>query len=1203
MLKIRLQGKFIKILAVLICILVLYFGFAAMELWRQRGDLGASFVAQQFQNAVKASTGADLLFASFSGNPFTGFVAKDVKFKLDDRTLDLAEFISIRFSLKSLITGKPSIGNITVSSAKVATDDFVKLLDLFSANDEAKRKITVDEVALNDVQIFGKRRIHIESAHLKLKSSPMAFDLRGKVDLLGLYAKGNLLITDGHAYLRDCIIQTGHGGRLSLEGEIAPSFELEGNLRNVSTDEIVAILPKFASAKPKGNISGRVKFTSNEGRLKVEGHFDVPLGEIVGIPINDASFFLVYADKVLDVKVLQDRSFDSDLAGKIVVRFNPTRLMLQLNSKEASIESWKKRFNWLSSLNGVVKDVTLSLEGPPKELSGKVAFKSSSLKALDYTLSNAEVMAEISSNAIGFKGKGIWQDMPIKLQGTTSKGDSLELNALIEAKDVDANKLKSFVKLDEAIELQGRLDVSLKLQGKPDRHDISGTVQSGNLKINGTELKDLKADFESKKDRSLVISSLRAKVYDALLNGKGSISLTSSEAVIDISGALANLDAGRIIDEGEPRISGNLTAKWQVLKKGGAMFVSAHVEAPVLKVGDLLALSDLSADLKSADDGFDISGQGSMLSGKVDFSGRMRRINKIPSVDISGRFDDVRLSSKRFPLEGSLNGPFHITGQRGKFTLSSSFASDKVEMKGIPLKGLKGQIEVDGSHMVVKSLSFGLYDGQVELAGTMQKDSLDLEGNFNAVNLAHLPLPPEWFSQGMTAGTVSIKGSLDHPQIAAKGIIREAAIDGFSFERVNFSAKSDLTNFEVEEIEAYDQGGVLRARLRGLFRPRPSFEFEIHGDNIPADLLACAFSYNLKGSFKGMTHLHLSGSYDDGLKLHGEVKAGKLSLLGIDLEDLNVPIRLSNDACQIDTLKANISGGTLQMRVNAKRSKPLRWEAAISAKNIPLEPLVCGILGNSFAAKGNATISLDLKGEGTRLVNVSGLGKMEITDGQIAGLRETNNKVLKDLGLDSFKFQRFSLDFNVNGPSFYILPGSMITSMPNDSLYRYISFDGVITTGGKIDLYCLGNINVKALNALTQALKRVATLENPSEQRVAQNLLEGFIGGYSAKDFKDISLRVNGTWPSLTLAQLRVDEPLTSKNSSPRFVDDDEDEKSIRLFFTFPTGKGKSPNYDFGDQFISQLLQGLLGQLFSPDTQANEKKGTFTTADDLKVEH
>jgi len=147
MLKIRLQGKFIKILAVLICILVLYFGFAAMELWKQRGDLGASFVAQQFQNAVKASTGADLLFASFSGNPFTGFVAKDVKFKLDDRTLDLAESISIRFSLKSLITGKPSIGNITVSSEKVATDDFVKLFDLFSANDEAKRKISVDEVA------------------------------------------------------------------------------------------------------------------------------------------------------------------------------------------------------------------------------------------------------------------------------------------------------------------------------------------------------------------------------------------------------------------------------------------------------------------------------------------------------------------------------------------------------------------------------------------------------------------------------------------------------------------------------------------------------------------------------------------------------------------------------------------------------------------------------------------------------------------------------------------------------------------------------------------------------------------------------------------------------------------------------------------------------------------------------------------------
>jgi len=1203
MLKIKSKGKFIKISAIILCILVLYFGFTAVTLWNRKGDLGASFVAQQFQHAVKTSTGVDVAFSSFSGNPFTGYIAKDIKLKLDDKTLNLAESISIKFSLKSLITGKPSIGNIAVTSAKIATDDLARLLALFPAGGGGKENISVDEVTLNDVQILGKRRIYIEGAHLKVRGSPMAFDLRGKVDALEVYAKGHLLFSDEEAYLKDCTIQTENGGRLSLEGKITPSLELNGNLRNVSADEIAAILPKFASTKPKGNISGPIKLTLNEGGFKVEGHFNVSSGEIVGIPINDASFLLAYADKILDVNVLQDKSFGSDLAGNIKVFFNPTRLKLELKSNEASIESWKKRFDWLSSLSGVVKDVALSLEGPPKELSGKVALKSSSLKALNYNLSNAEVMAEISSDTIGFKGKGIWQDMPVMIQGTASRDDLLELNAIIDAKDVDANKLKSFARLDEAIELQGRLDVSLKLRGKPDKYDISGTVQSGNLKVNGIEFKDLRADFESQKDKLLIISSLRAKVYDAVLNGKGSVNLLSSGAVADISGTLAGLDAGKAIRAENVKIFGTLTAKWQVLKRGTSTSLSAHVDAPHLKLGDLLTLNDLSADLNFADAAFNISGQGSCLSGKVDFCGKITGVDKIPFVDISGKLAGCKISPKGFPLEGSINGLFRITGQQGKFALSSDLSSDTMTIKGVTLKDLKAQINADNSRIAIKQLSFGIYDGVVELAGIIEKSSLDLTGNFNAINLVYLPLPPEWFSQGMATGTIKVKGSINLPQIAVKGTVREAAIDGFSFERVNFSAKSDLTNFEVEEIEAYDQKEALRAKLRGSFRPHPNFEFEVYGDNVPADLLIRPFSYNLKSSLKGTTRLHLTGRYDNSLTLSGHVQADKLSLFGIEVQDLDVPIRFSGDSYQIDTLKANISGGTLQMSINAKRNKPLRWGATISVKNAPFEPLARGVFGDSFLAKGNTTILLDLKGEGTRLVNVSGLGKIEITDGQIAGLQGTNNKMLKELGLESFKFQRFSLDFNINGPSFYILPGSMITSTPNDSLYRYISFDGVITMGGKIDLYCLGNINLKALNALTQALKKIATLENPSEQKVAQNLLEGFIGGYSIRDFKDISLRVNGTWPSLTLTQLRVDEPLMSKNPSPYLADDDDDERSIRLFFTFPTGKGKSPNYDFGDQFISQLLQGLLGQLFSPDTQGNEKKGTFTTVDDLKVGH
>jgi translocation and assembly module TamB len=179
----------------------------------------------------------------------------------------------------------------------------------------------------------------------------------------------------------------------------------------------------------------------------------------------------------------------------------------------------------------------------------------------------------------------------------------------------------------------------------------------------------------------------------------------------------------------------------------------------------------------------------------------------------------------------------------------------------------------------------------------------------------------------------------------------------------------------------------------------------------------------------------------------------------------------------------------------------------------------------------------------------------------------------------------------------------MITSQPNDSLYRYISIDGILALDGMIDLFCSGNINVKALNALTRAVKEVAILENPTEQEVAQNLLKGFISGFSLNDFKDISLHIKGSWPSLTISNLRVNEPLMAKGPLYYQFDDDEDEWKFNLHFNFPTGSGKPSEGDLGEQFVSQILEGLLNGIFKPASEDNSKKGTFSTADEIKGNH
>ena len=87
-------------------------------------------------------------------------------------------------------------------------------------------------------------------------------------------------------------------------------------------------------------------------------------------------------------------------------------------------------------------------------------------------------------------------------------------------------------------------------------------------------------------------------------------------------------------------------------------------------------------------------------------------------------------------------------------------------------------------------MSFDLWEGIVMLRGTAQKDALDLNGQFNAINLSHLPLPPKWFPQGLAGGMLEIKGNITSPQITVDGIMKEAAIGGLSFDKINFWQKA-----------------------------------------------------------------------------------------------------------------------------------------------------------------------------------------------------------------------------------------------------------------------------------------------------------------------------------------------------------------------------------------------------------------------------
>jgi translocation and assembly module TamB len=1171
---------------------------------KRGGDFGSAFVVEKIEKALKSVAGLDLRFASFSGNPITGYVGSGVEIILDGNELLLAKSIEIKPSVKSLIKGKPAIKSIEINSIDISKDEASRLAIAIAAIKEtnASPPPPIEEIVLKDVKVSGKRNYSITQARFKPHDDLIDVDFRGAINSLKITGKFRALRADEKLILEDCHVKV-NDTKLKLEGTLTPRINLTGKVEELSAEEIVAIFPKFKAAQPDGFLSGTMAISCDDsGSIVVEGRFYVPSGEIVDIPLNSATFTMIYKEGKLNFELLENRSFETEVTGKIEVAFNPLMLKLDLFSDKASTEKWQSRFPWLSSFDGTADDVRLHLKGHPRKLSGRIHFTSDEFTATGFTLKDAEIAADISGKEVSFKGRGYWQGIPIAMEGSALHNGSLMLDALVSAEGLEIGKLgRLFSSLSDK-NLEGQCDITVKVQGKPDELALEGVAKSNQLTAGFADLRDLKMEFTFKKNE-LKISSLQAKLYDGEVTGQGTISdLFSPSPNIDLSGIARDIELGGIFDSVDPKMKGKTEVRWRISKEKEGVIFSAVADAPVLVFGDLLKLQDLHAEAASFEGGLNLKGRALFNGGKVEFLGKIKYEKGELFTEISGTISDLRLEPKTWPIHGMLRGNFKAEGHSRDLSFYGKMYGQDITVKDIPLKDFKLAVSGKNSSMEVQSLSFGLCNGIVSLGGTIEGDNLHLTGDFNAVDLSGLPLPSLWFVRGITGGKVVVEGEFASPQIEIDGLIREAAIDGLNFETVKFKAKSDTINLALDVTEASGENWTIKGKAKGSIKPDPTFEFEVDGDDVPIDMFSQLLSPNLKGKLKGRAKMSFAGKYDGALTYRGLIRSEEFSLFDVKFQNVEIPLALSSDSLRIDDLKASLFGGTLNMNYSAQIGKLLTWQSDIDIKNAPLNAFLQNFLAESVSSDGILNLSLNLKGEGTRLVNLSGYGKLDVTDGKIVGFAEKHDG-LKNIGLNSLNFQKASLDFYINGPSLYILPGSMITSQPNDSLYRYISIDGILALDGMIDLFCSGNINVKALNALTRAVKEVAILENPTEQEMAQNLLKGFISGFSLNDFKDISLHIKGSWPSLTISNLRVNEPLMAKGPLYYQFDDDEDEWKFNLHFNFPTGSGKPSEGDLGEQFVSQILEGLLNGIFKPTSEDNSKKGTFSTADEIKENH
>ncbi|MPN13866.1 hypothetical protein SDC9_161192 [bioreactor metagenome] len=195
---------------------------------------------------------------------------------------------------------------------------------------------------------------------------------------------------------------------------------------------------------------------------------------------------------------------------------------------------------------------------------------------------------------------------------------------------------------------------------------------------------------------------------------------------------------------------------------------------------------------------------------------------------------------------------------------------------------------------------------------------------------------------------------------------------------------------------------------------------------------------------------------------------------------------------------------------------------------------------------------------------------------------------------DEIRYRSILANFNVDGKSFYLLPGSRAAAYPDDTIYRYFTASGTVGIGDKsISLKCLGDINLKALNTFLGAIRGLISVgDNITDPLLLQKFLSGLVGGYSVRDFRETSFTLAGTWNDMKMYDLKVSQPIQSTPIpfDSTFSDEKEKEKvdDIKIKLSFPTGEGKDNSLSPGEQVKKQLMENLLKQIIKPGESGDD---------------
>jgi len=740
--------------------------------------------------------------------------------------------------------------------------------------------------------------------------------------------------------------------------------------------------------------------------------------------------------------------------------------------------------------------------------------------------------------------------------------------------------------------MTGKIDsFGLRLKGKiPDLNGGMDMTSEG-FSLSGRRIDSLDAKVSINGGSMNIDSSLKWSGASAAVTGKADLrrktvdlSVTAPDSDLQTMAAFApSLRSADI--KGTADLSFRIKGSFKKPEAEGSFC------SPSLSIGDeSFSNTDLTIAITGGD--MQIRKFGSHgLGGSLEGYGKIRDLYGTPRMDIKlrGRHLDLSrisslLGSVPEELEGTVDVDLSVGGTMREpyFTITSPL----ITIDGVVFQDLSADLAWKAPKLDIRSFSVSLLDGKFSASGsiiTAPSPKLDLKGSFAELELKELPFASLPSVEGTADGDFTIGGSISAPDISFTAAVPALSSDYAFLHDIRLQGQAFLRGVDITTLDIGVGSGILKgsASLR-LEADGPDLYFNISGSDLDTSALFPKYTSSTD-TIAGNVDLMFGGHFGKKtLEGDGNITSANLSVAGLPLDSMDIPIEIGSDKINITGMKIRGFGGTLSGDL-VLDMKDLGWESWFRARSVDIAPATDRLPDLAGKVAGTVLMDLNLKGRGSDRYAIFGHGLLEIKDGSIGGFPAIK-AAAATAGRERIEFRRIKSNFMADGLGITLFGGTRAEAPPGYPLYRNIDLDGTLQYDGDLDLNGKAEVSMRALNAFTGAL-RLALDTALSRGNLVQNLFDG-LKGIGKRDFRILSFEIGGSRSAPEVKKLEMEggQEYLGRLLDIEDADKDkayDDDRQIYIRLEFPVGPGSGSKEDTaGEQLRQQLIDGLIDSLF-----------------------